>query len=118
MVVMALAFEIQNGIDDVLERFRAGNRSVFGDVADQEDGDRAVLCQQQELMSDFPHLRNRSGRRLDQRGENRLDGIDDNRRRLEPLDFVKNVFEICLGQQIKILGLNAQALAAQFDLPL
>ena len=33
----ALALEVQDGVDDVLEDARAGDRALLGDVADQED---------------------------------------------------------------------------------
>ena len=38
VLIEALAFEIQHGVDHVLEDLRAGDGAVFGDVADQETG--------------------------------------------------------------------------------
>ena len=118
MVVMSFAFEIEDRIDDMLQRLWSGDRTVFGDVADKENRDRAVLCQQQELVSYFPHLRNRAGRRFYQRRENRLDGIDDDRAGIQAVYFVEDVLKIGLGQQIQIVSFNSQSLAAQFYLPL
>ena len=34
-----IAFEIQHGVDNVLEHARAGDRALLGHVADQDDGD-------------------------------------------------------------------------------
>jgi hypothetical protein len=34
--VVALTFEVQHGVDDVLERFGTGEAAVFSDVPDQE----------------------------------------------------------------------------------
>jgi hypothetical protein len=65
MVVMSLSFEIQNCIDNMFKSARTGNRTILGDVANQEDRNRTVLRQQEKLMRDFPYLRNRTGRRFD-----------------------------------------------------
>jgi hypothetical protein len=32
--MMTLALEIEHGVHDVFERLRAGDRSIFGDMAD------------------------------------------------------------------------------------
>src|SRR6185295_19850881 len=114
MVVMSLTFKIQNGVDDVFERFGAGNRSVFSDVTDQENRNGAVLREQEKLVRSFPHLRHRAGRGFDHRRKNSLDGIDYDGGRVETLNFMKNVFEIGLRQQEKILRLDSQSLAAEF----
>ena len=43
VIVMTLAFEIKDRVDDMLESFGSGNRTFLGDVTDQEDGNGAVL---------------------------------------------------------------------------
>lgn len=37
--VLAVAFELQDGVDDVFEDFRSGDVAVFVDVSDEDDGD-------------------------------------------------------------------------------
>ena len=56
MVVMSLAFEIKNGVDNVLEDLWTGDRTFFRDVPDQKNRNAAILRQQEKLMRDFPHL--------------------------------------------------------------
>ena len=41
--VVAIALELQHGVDDVLEHARPGEAAVLGDVADQHDRDVALL---------------------------------------------------------------------------
>ncbi len=43
--VMTVAFEREHGVDDVLQRARAGQRPVLGDVADQQRRDAELLGQ-------------------------------------------------------------------------
>ena len=43
MVMMAVAFEIQDGVDDMFERFWAGDLSVFRHVAGKENGRSGLL---------------------------------------------------------------------------
>ena len=38
-LVAAVAFEIQHGVDHMLQHARAGERAVLGDVADQHQGE-------------------------------------------------------------------------------
>ena len=56
MVVMAFTFEVENRIDDMFEGFWSGDRTVLGDMADQKNGNRPVLCEQQKLMGHLTYL--------------------------------------------------------------
>ena len=67
-------------------------------------------------MRDFPHLRNRSRRRFDRTRKDRLDRIDDDRAGLQSLDFVDDVFEVGLRQQVDIFSFDCESLATQLDL--
>ena len=60
--VVAVAFERQDGVDDVLEHARAGQRAVLGDVADEQRRDAGVLGQPHQPLRGVAHLRDRSGR--------------------------------------------------------
>ena len=39
MRVVLLPLEVENGVDDVFERFRTGNVAILRDVADEESRD-------------------------------------------------------------------------------
>ena len=49
VVVVSVAFEIKDGVDDVLERFRPGYRAFLGDVAGDEDGHAGLLGEHHQL---------------------------------------------------------------------
>src|ERR1051325_2270645 len=118
MIVMTLALELEHCVYDVLQSLRPGDWPFFGDVADEEDGDSAILREQQELARDFPDLRDGAGSRFDVGREDGLNRIYYDRARIHPLYLVKNIFERRFRQQVKPLGFDAQALAAQLDLAL
>ena len=52
MRVMLLPLEIQHRVDDVLERLRAGEAAVLGDVADQERRDVLPLAANSSCVAD------------------------------------------------------------------
>jgi hypothetical protein len=57
---LGVALEIQHGVDDVLEHARAGQRALFRDVADQDDGDAGLLGHAGQLGRALAHLRHRT----------------------------------------------------------
>ena len=76
MLQHPLALEIQNRIDDVLERLRAGNAAAFGDVADREHSGLCFLREAHKTRGALPYLADISGRAFEIRSEDRLNGID------------------------------------------
>ena len=77
MRVVALAFEVEHGVDDVLERLGTGEAAVLGDVADEERRDVVALRGEQELRRRFADLADAAGRGLELQREHRLDRVDD-----------------------------------------
>ena len=69
--MMALALEVQHGVDQVLEHARPGQRAFLRDVADEERRDAAALRQRHEARAALAHLRDAAGRRLRGRAETR-----------------------------------------------
>src|SRR5688572_10107680 len=118
MIVMTFAFEIQNRVYDVLERFWTSNRSFFGDVTNQKNRNTAILSQRKKLVRDFPYLRNRSRRGFDRARKDSLNRIDDHSAGTESIDLVKYLFEVGFGKRVKVAGSDAEAIAAKLDLPL
>ena len=53
---MALAFEIQHGVDDVLERLRPREAAVFRHVANEKRRDVLALRSEQQLGRRFADL--------------------------------------------------------------
>ena len=118
MRMMALALEIQDGIDDVLERLGPGEIAVLRDVSDQHDRHVAALRGEQQMRRDFAHLADAAGGGLKPRGEDRLNRIDDHERGLEPFDLLEDALEARFGEQIQRRAIDREPLAAQLDLVL
>ena len=118
MRVMAFAFEVEHGVDDVLERLRTGDVAVFRDVADEERRDVVALRREQELRRGFAHLADAARRRLELQREHRLHRVDDDQRRLDAADFFENALDAGLGEQIQRRVADAEAIAARLDLVL
>ena len=78
---VAVALELQHGVDQVLEHPRPGDRAVLGDVADQHDGDVVAFGQPQQAVGRFAHLGDAARRRRQVGGVQRLHRVDDARRR-------------------------------------
>ena len=53
---VAVAFELEHAVDEVLEDARAGDGAILRHVPDQEDGDAFLLRQPEQATGGFPHL--------------------------------------------------------------
>ena len=82
VVGMLVTFEIQHGIDHVLEHARAGDGAVFGDMADQNHGNPHLLGHAGKLRGTLAHLRHRPRRRSNLVGIHGLNRIDHHHIRL------------------------------------
>ena len=113
---MRVAFKIQHGVDDVLEHARAGDRTLLGDVPDQDDGDRALLGEPGELRRAFAHLRHASGRRFQRFGVHGLDRIDDDHLGLSRPYRADDRFELDLREKLDRCIDQSEPLRAHRDL--
>ena len=113
----AFALQVEDGIHDVLQHARAGDIAVLGDVPDEKGGDLRRLGQVHEPERAFAELRNasRAGGNRIQIG--RLDGVDDNHPRTQPLDLAEHRLQIRLGQNIQMRGCSLDPVAAETQLP-
>jgi hypothetical protein len=116
--MMPFAFEVQHGVDDVLERLGPGEAAVFRDVADEKGRHVASFRSEQQLRCRFAHLSDAAGRRLELERKHRLDGVDDDQRRLDARNLVENALEARFGEQIQRRVADGEPLAARFDLVL
>src|SRR5204862_932072 len=100
MGMMPLAFEIQDGVDDVLERLRPGERAVLGDMAYKKGRDVLSFRGEQQLSRRLADLTDAARGRLELQREDRLHGIDDDKGRLDACDLLEDPLETGLGQQL------------------
>ena len=77
VLVKAITFQIEHGVDHVLQHAGPGDRPFFGDMADDQDRDVARLRPLHQPGGAFPHLRDTARRRGDLVHENGLDRVDD-----------------------------------------
>ena len=73
---MAVAFELQNGVDNVFQHLRTGNGSFFGDVTHEHYGGVACFGKFEQSGSAFANLGDRTGRGVDTFNRNGLYGVD------------------------------------------
>ena len=112
MRMVTLAFEVQDGVHDVLERFRAGQASLFRHVADEEGRHVPALGAEQQLGRGLADLADAARRRLELQREHGLNRVDDDEGRLDPIDLLENAFEARFRQQIQRRRSDAKPLAA------
>ena len=80
---VALAFQGEDRVDEMLERLRPGQRAVLRDVADEDDRDPLPFRQLHQPERRFADLADAPGRPLELADGRGLDGVDDDE--LRPL---------------------------------
>ena len=114
---VALALEVEHGVDDVFEDARAGQRAVLRHMADDEGGDAVRLGDAQEVDGALAHLRDAARRALHVWLEDGLDGVDDEEFRLDVLHMRLDRFKVRLADDEQVVGKRLQAVGAHADLP-
>ena len=76
-LVAAVAFEIEHGVDHVLEHAGPGDGAFLGDVPDQHEREAARLGEPDQLEAGGADLADAAGRALDGVEPHGLDGVDD-----------------------------------------
>src|SRR5438093_5206628 len=71
----AVALEVEDGVDQVLEHARAGERALLGHVADEKAGDTARLRARDQQRRRLAHLSHAAGRGAEGAGVERLDRV-------------------------------------------
>ena len=99
--VMLLALEIEHGVDDVLERLRAGETAVLRDMADEERRDVLPFRGEQQLRRRLANLADAAGSGLELQREDGLDRIDDDERRAKAGDLLEDALETGFGEQVE-----------------
>ena len=114
----ALAFEIEHGIDHMLQHAGPGDGALLGHMADQEQRDAALLRQPDEIVTAGPHLRDRAGGGFDRIGKQRLHRIDDGGIRAFGFQRGEDILQGGGDAELQSPSGHAEALGAQSDLML
>ena len=115
-LVAALALEVEDRVDHVLDHAGAGDLAVLGDVSHQIDADPAPLGEGGELVRRRAHLRDRAGRAVDGVEPHGLDRIDDRKARAFGLERGEDVAQVRLRRQPHRRVAQSKALGAHADL--
>ena len=115
--VMLVALELQHGIDDVLQDFRAGDAALLIDVADEQDGHPVFLGKTEDGGAALANLRDAAGRGLDQLREDCLDGVDNHQVGLDGAGVLEDIFQVRLAEDVeRVRCRGAEAVGAEFEL--
>src|SRR5207253_3176243 len=107
--VEALAFEIENGVDDVLENARSRDGTLFRHVTDEEDRHVVALCDLEQACGALAQLRDATRGRADRVGRHRLDRVDHREDRTDAADGFHHRPEVGLGQDEDGRALDPEA---------
>ena len=90
---MLVTLKLDDGIDDMLQNFRACQRTFLGDVTNEDDGDSAGLGKAEQSRCTLTNLGDAAGRALYVFRRYGLYGVDDDNLGLYLLDVVEDFFE-------------------------
>ena len=96
---VVVAVEMQHDVDQVLQRPRARDRTVLGDVTDEDGRQRPFLRDAGQDVRHRPHLGDTAGRAVGPVGGDRLHRVDDEQPGIHLVDVSKHRVEIGLGGQ-------------------
>ena len=116
VVVMRVAFEIEDGVDDVLDELGAGEDAFLGDVADEADGGAGGLGEVDQFGAAIAKLGDAAGGRGVGGVVDHLDGVDDREGGAEAADGAGDFFEVGFGEDFELRLAEAEAAGAQLGL--
>ena len=99
---LAVALELAHDIHEVFEQAGAGDRAVFGDVADEQHRQVAVLGDADEGGCDLAHLRRSAGEAVGERARHGLHRVDDHQLRVDLVDLAEDGGEVGLGGEVQV----------------
>lgn len=114
--VEGVAFEVEDGVYDVFEDAGAGDGAFFGDVADEEEGGAGAFCHFLEAAGAFAYLADAAGGGFEVVGVGGLDGVYDDEDGVYFFDVFGHDGEVGFGDEEEVVGVEAEAVGAHFDL--
>ena len=99
-----LAFQVEHGVDNMLQHPRSGDGAFLGDVPDQEHGHTAAFRQFTQARRAFAHLRDRTGCRFHLGQGHGLDRVYDHEGWLGILNVFEDLRKVGFGHQQQAAG--------------
>ena len=115
--MLPVALEIEHHVHHVFEHARAGNRALFGHMADEEHRAARRLGHAHQQAGTFAHLRNAAGRAGHVRAVHRLDRVDNHVIRRDFLPAALSRVHRIFAEDEQIVARHAQPPRAHLDLP-
>ncbi len=115
MFVVAVALELEDAVDEMLEDARPGDGAVLRDVADEDGCDAGLFRDAQKPSRGLAHLCDRAGSGAERGCVERLDGVDDADVGSQRLERRAHDVQIRLGEDLDRLG-AAEPRCAKRDL--
>src|SRR5258708_27341145 len=116
VIERALALEVENRIDDVLERPRTRDAAALGDVANDEDRGAALFCEAHQARGALAHLSDVARRAFKITSVNGLDGVDDEHRRRSRGRRRNDRLEVGLAEETHVTSVIVETIRTEFDL--
>src|SRR5262245_32642911 len=116
MWMLSRPLEIQNSVDQVLERFWSGNGAILRDVADQKDRNMLLLCPKQQLRRNLSDLTDAAWSHFKFFAKSCLYGINDHHLGSKLFSSRENFLDRHFGINMQIRGSTIQTLSPHLDL--
>src|SRR3989442_395685 len=116
VIERVLAFEVKDGVHDVLERLRPGDPAPSRHVPDEQYRGPGLLGEAHQPCRTLPHLAHVSGRALELVGVGGLDRVDEHDAGAERLRVMEDRLEPRLPQHVDAPRVVRQAVGAQAQL--
>ena len=113
---LPVALEVADDVDEVLEQPGAGDRSVFGDVADDDHRQVPFLGDADQGRRDLAHLRRMPCHSIAHRRRDGLHGVDDQQIGGHIVDVPEDRREVGLAREVELVVEGAGPLSAQAHL--
>ncbi|OIQ77353.1 hypothetical protein GALL_409510 [mine drainage metagenome] len=113
---MALAFKLEDYIHEVLKHPRTCDGTVLCHMADEDDGDVAILCDSDEGVGNLTHLGDSARGAFDSIAGNGLDAVHDQKIGLDRIDVRYHCTKIGFSSKPEIGIDGAKPLSPQSNL--
>ena len=113
VVERRFTFEIEDGVDDMLERLRARDAAALGDVSDEHHRRSRFLGEAHEPSGALAHLADVAGRAFELFGIGGLHRVEQHDARFQLRCMMQNRLEARLAQDVNAAGVLLQAIRAQ-----
>ncbi|MEZ6163973.1 MAG: hypothetical protein R3B67_06010 [Phycisphaerales bacterium] len=104
--MVAVALEVEDGVDHVLEHAWAGEGAFFGDMPDEDDGGAGGFGEVDEFAAAAPELGDGAGGGFEVGLVDHLDGVDDADIGLDFAGLLHDAGEVGVGEDEEVVAVG------------